>query len=223
MSNDNKYLAVVTENGIWMKDEMNNIVSIINAESIKQGTLINATITQFDEKYNFIQSIVSKKIDIGTNYWLIEEARILKDEMKPILKKNFKFQTNFNLEKINSLFSNLSSLSLWELNKLAKDYKSLGYSTLEVDTHTLRIYSYPFYLTIMTIFSSVIMLNIKRDKPKIFNLILGILLSVVIYYINYFSNLLGENEKLPIHIAIWMPQIILILLSSIGLIKINEK
>ena len=223
MSDDNKYLAVVTENGIWMKDEMNNIVSIINAESIKQDTLINASITQFDGKYNFIQSIISKKIDIGTNYWLIKEARILKDEMKPVLEKNLRFQTNFNLEKINSLFSNLSSLSLWELNELAKNYKSLGYSTLEVDTHTLRIYSYPFYLTIMTIFSSVIMLNIKRDKPKIFNLILGILLSVVIYYINYFSNLLGENEKLPIHIAIWMPQIILIFLSSIGLVKINEK
>ena len=51
----------------------------------------------------------------------------------------------------------------------------------------------------MTVFSSIIMLNIKKDKPKIFNLILGILLSVVIYYINYFSNLLGESEKLPIH------------------------
>ena len=112
---------------------------------------------------------------------------------------------------------------MWELNKLTKDYKSLGYSTLEVDTHTLKIYSYPFYLTIMTVFSSIIMLNIKKDKTKIFNLILGILLSVVIYYINYFSNLLGQNEKLPIHVAIWMPQLILILLSSIGLVKINEK
>ena len=76
---------------------------------------------------------------------------------------------------------------------------------------------------IMTVFSSIIMINIKKDKPKIFNLILGILLSVVIYYINYFSNLLGENEKLPILLAVWMPQIILILLSLIGLVKINEK
>ena len=223
MSDDNKYLAVVTENGLWMKDEMDNVVSIINAESIEQGTLINTSITQFNKGYDFIQNIESKKIDIKTNYWLIKEALISKNEVQPRIVKNIIFKSNFSLEKINNLFSNLSSLSLWELNKLAKDYKSLGYSTLEVDTHTLKIYSYPFYLTIMTVFSSIIMLNIKKDKPKIFNLILGILLSVVIYYINYFSNLLGENEKLPIHIAIWMPQIILILLSSIGLVKINEK
>ena len=223
MSDDNKYLAVVTENGLWMRDEIDNVVSIINAESIEQGALINTSITQFNKDYDFIQNIESKKIDIKTNYWLIKEALISKNEVQPRIVKNIIFKSNFSLEKINNLFSNLSSLSLWELNKLAKDYKSLGYSTLEVDTHTLKIYSYPFYLTIMTVFSSIIMLNIKKDKPKIFNLILGILLSVVIYYINYFSNLLGENEKLPIHTAIWMPQIILILLSSIGLVKINEK
>ena len=223
MSDDNKYLAVVTENGIWMKDEMDNIVSIINAESIKQGSLINTSITQFNKNFDFIQNIEAKKINIKTNYWLIEEATISKDDVQPLINQNLIFKTNFSLEKINSLFSNLSSLSLWELNKLAKDYKSLGYSTLEVDTHSLKIYSYPIYLTIMTIFSSIIMLNIKKDKPKIFNLILGILLSVIIYYVNYFSNLLGENGRLPIHIAIWMPQIILILFSSIGMVRINEK
>ena len=223
LSDDNKYLAVVTENGIWIKDEIDDILNIINAKSIKQSSLIDASITQFDKSFNFIQNIESKKIDIKTKNWIITEAIISKEEVGPIIKKKLIFKTNFDLEKINGLFSNLSSLSLWELNKLKKDYKSLGYSTLEVETHTLKIYSYPFYLTIMTVFSSIIMLNIKKDKPKIFNLILGILLSVVIYYINYFSNLLGENEKLPIHIAIWMPQILLILLSLIGLVKINEK
>jgi lipopolysaccharide export system permease protein len=223
LSKDNKYLAVVTENGLWMKDELDEIVSIINADSIKQNTLINTSITQFNKNFEFIQNIEAKKVTIKKDYWLIEEAIISKDEMQPIIQNNLVFKTNFSLDRINSLFSNLFSLTLWQLSKLKKDYQSLGYSTLEVDTHTLKIYSYPFYLMIMTVFSSIIMLNIKKDKPKIFNLILGILLSVIIYYINYFSNLLGENERLPIYIAIWMPQIILILLSSIGLVKINEK
>jgi len=222
-SNDNKYLAVVTDNGIWMKDEVDNVVSLINAEAIKKNKLINVSITQFTKNFEFIQNIETKEINVKNNDWIIKEAEISKDKINTIYEKNLVLKTNFNMEKINNLFSNLSSLSLWELNKLKKDYKSLGYSTLEVDSHTLKIYSYPLYLMIMTVFSSIIMINIKKDKPKIFNLILGILLSVVIYYINYFSNLLGENEKLPILLAVWMPQIILILLSLIGLVKINEK
>ena len=32
---DNKYLAVITENGIWIKDAKNGITSIINAENLK--------------------------------------------------------------------------------------------------------------------------------------------------------------------------------------------
>ena len=222
-SDDNKYLAVVTDNGIWMKDEVDNVVSIINAVKIEKNKLINVSITQFTKNFEFIQNIETKEINVKNNDWIIKEAEISKDKINTIYEKNLVLKTNFNMEKINNLFSNLSSLSLWELNKLKKDYKSLGYSTLEVDSHTLKIYSYPLYLMIMTVFSSIIMINIKKDKPKIFNLILGILLSVVIYYINYFSNLLGENEKLPILLAVWMPQIILILLSLIGLVKINEK
>ena len=110
-----------------------------------------------------------------------------------------------------------------DLNKLKRDYQSLGYSTLEVDAHKLKIFTYPVYLMIMTVFASIIMLNIKRNKPKIFNLILGILLSVIIYYINYFSNLLGESERMPVNISVYMPLLILILISLVGLVRINEK
>ena len=54
-------------------------------------------------------------------------------------------------------------------------------------------------------------------------LIFGIFMSVIIYYVNYFSSLLGNNGILPIHISIWMPLLILFLICNIGLLKINEK
>ena len=34
-ASDNKYLAVITENGIWIKDEINRNINIINADSKK--------------------------------------------------------------------------------------------------------------------------------------------------------------------------------------------
>ena len=50
-SKDNKYLAVVTENGLWIKDEINNYVNIINAEKISEGILYDVTINQFTKEY----------------------------------------------------------------------------------------------------------------------------------------------------------------------------
>ena len=121
------------------------------------------------------------------------------------------------------MFSDLSSLNILELNKLSNDYKGLGYSTTEVRSHLSKIYSYPIYLSLMTVFSSIVMLNIKRNRPMIFYLILSIFLSVIIYYFNFLFNLLGENGKIPVYISTLMPLFLLIVFIAIGLVRINEK
>ena len=138
-------------------------------------------------------------------------------------KDELLIETHFDLEKINNLFSNLSSLTMWELEKLKNDYENLGYSTLEVNAHKHKIIAYPAFLIIMTLISGIIMLNIKVNKSRIFHLIMGITLSVIIFYIKYFFNLLGENGKIPIIVSIWFPLVILLIFCSIGLIRINEK
>ena len=57
---DNKYLAVVTENGLWIKDEINNNINIINADLISDEKLINVTINQFSKNYENLNNIVTK-------------------------------------------------------------------------------------------------------------------------------------------------------------------
>jgi len=220
---DNKYLAAITENGLWIKDEINENINIINAEKIAKNKLINVDIIRFDANFSLLQIIYANEIDITNNNWLIANAAF---SQLGALKKNvnnLEFQTNFDYKKINSLFSNLSSLNMLELNKIKKDYDSMNYSTTEINSHIQKIFSYPIYLMIMTILSATIMMNIKYDKPKVFHLIFGILLSVVIYYIHYFLGVLGKSEKIPITVSIWMPIILLTIISSIGLIRINEK
>ena len=222
-SNDNKYLAVVTENGLWIKDEINKKINIINAEKLEGNNLLDVSITQFNNEFILIQNIKAKKANVTKKSWLLEDVIIAKDKVQTKTSKELKFITNFDMEKIKNLFSNLSSLTVFQLNKLKKDYNDLGYSTIEISIHQQKILSFPFYLMTMSLFSSIIMLNIKHNKPKVFHLILGIMLSVVIYYINYFSSILAQNEKIPIILSAWLPLIILLLICSIGVVRINEK
>ena len=222
-ASDDRYLAVITENGLWMKDEIDNKVNIINADKIMNNLLKNVTISSFDKDYNLVNSIYSKEVNIKSTNWFIKNAKISKKGGFNNVEKDIFFQSNFNSEKINTLFSNLESLTLWELYKLKKDYKTVGYSVSEIDLHLQKIYSYPTYLVIMSILSAIMMLNIKHNKPKIFYILLGILLSVLIFYLKHFANLLGENEQLPIYFSIWLPHLIILILVSIGLVRINEK
>ena len=221
-ASDNKYLAVITDNGIWIKDEIEDIKFIINADLIEGNILKDVVITQFDNSFNPQKYIYGKTVNIKDNDWVIKKATIIEDNIR-IIKNNFLFKSNFNSEKINSLFSNLTSLTIWELFSLRDDYISVGYSVKEINLHLQKIYSFPIYLTILTIFASVIMLNVPLNKPKVFYLLMGIFASVLIFYINHFSSLLGENDKLPITLSVWLPHVIVSILTGIGMVRINEK
>ena len=67
------------------------------------------------------------------------------------------------------------------------------------------------------------MLNTKHNRSKVLNIIMGIISSVVIYYLNYFINLMGETERIPFMISIWIPFLLLSIICLIGLIRVNEK
>ena len=213
---------MITENGIWIKDEINNNINIINASSIKGENLNKVIITEFDKNFNPLKYIYSKEVLIKDKTWNIKKGIIIENNIRKVTE-NLKFQSNFNSEKINTLFSNLNSLTLWELYKLRKDYISVGYSINDINLHLQKIYSFPIYLTILTVFASVLMLNVNINKPKIFYLLMGIFVSVLIFYINHFSSLLGENNKLPVIMSVWLPHVIVSILTAIGMVRVNEK
>ncbi len=221
-SNDNKYLAVITENGLWIKDEIKDKINIINANKVNGHFLLNVSITQLDNNYNFLNSIQSKKVDISSFKWKIFEPHILKNNQKIELNEIF-LESNFDIKEINGLFSNLSSLNIFKLLELRKSYKMLNYSLIEIDSHLYKVISYPIYLTLITIFSSIIMLNIGYQKNSFFKIAFGIFLSVIIYYVNYFFSILGTNEKIPLILSIFMPLSILAIINFTSIIKINEK
>jgi len=221
-SEDKLYLAVINKNGLWMKDIIDNQTSIINSSKIDNNFLTDTFITTFDEDFNLIKSIKSNKIDIKNKEWLIYDATIFKDNLSQ--KSNLiKFKSNFNQKRIESLFSNLSSLSLLKLIDLRQNYKSLNYSTTDVDMQIYKVATYPLILVIMTILSSIIMLNTKKTSSKILKIIIGLFFSVLIYYINNFFNVMGSTEKLPLMVSIWTPIIFLSLINLIMLVNINEK
>jgi len=221
-TSDDKYLAVITENGLWIRDEVNGTINIINADKISSNLLINVSIVQFDKDFKLLQVIRSKEVNIKSKKWIISNPFITKKNSTN-KSESINLNSNFDMEIINNLFSNLSSMSLIQLRKLKKNYSKLGYSTVGIKVYENKIYSVPIYLAIMTLLSGIIMFNSKYKKNKIFNVILGISLSVVIYYVNYFSGLLGETRKIPIILSVWLPLIVLTLISSIGLVRLNEK
>lgn len=223
LSDDNKYLFMVIDSGLWIKDEINEKQYIIKSDFIENNFLYDNVINEFDKSFSLIRTIQSKKIDIKKNEWLILNPKITFRDQTNVFLKDLILQTNFDSKKIKSLFSNISSFSLFKLHSLKEEYKKFGYSTNEFDIQLLRLYTSPFFYSILTVFSAIIMLNFKKNKSIILFLMGGILFSVLLYYINFIFLSLGNNGKIPIYPAVLFPLGIIFTSSLIGLININEK
>jgi lipopolysaccharide export system permease protein len=105
-TSDGKYLAVITKNGLWIKDEIDDKIYIINSSEIKDYFLINNFITEFNDNYEVIRNLQSKKIDIKEKIWSIYNAKIYNNNDYEI-KELLEIKTNFDYKRIKTLYSNL--------------------------------------------------------------------------------------------------------------------
>ena len=219
---DGKYLAVVTKNGLWIKDKIDNKILIINASKIEENYLVDSFISEFDKNFNVIRNIYSEKIDINNNEWVVFNPKIFENSTN-VSKDSIIIKSNFDYKRIQSLFSNLSSLSLIKILELKKNYKLLNYSTTEIDIQIQKILSYPFYLVLMTIIATILMFNTKQFKSTTLKISVGLFFSVIIYFVNNFFNVLGNTEKISVIASVWTPLIILSIINFLMVYRINEK
>ena len=112
-SEDAKYLKHYSGNGLWIKDEIDNEIYIINGSLDKSNFLENVFISKFDENFELIENISSKKVDISKNEWVIEKPYLFKNNLQIKLENDIVITSHFNIKKINSTFRNLNSFNIF--------------------------------------------------------------------------------------------------------------
>ena len=221
-SSENEYLAVVNENGLWIKEEIGESSNIIHARKFNKNYIEDITITQSIKVSDNINIITAKNADISSKIWSLNEVKVVDKLLGSNNYEKIKYQSTFDGEIISNLFSNLNSLNIYQLNLLLSNYSKIGYSTTDVNVHLNKLYSLPIFYLLMTILGLLIMMKFTFIKTKFFTIIIGVSVSVIVYYINYFSSLFGSNETIPIVLSIWLPHLILLLICLFGGVKINE-
>ncbi|MDA9726314.1 LptF/LptG family permease [Candidatus Pelagibacter sp.] len=221
-SNNNEYLAVVKDDGLWIKETIDEFVYFIHAEKFDQNQLKSITISETDKYYNNESTIIAKRANIKSKNWYLDDVVIIDKSGNKKDFKSYVHNSSFDGKIISNLFSNLNSLNIFELHNLSNSYLKIGYSNTDIKIHLNKIYSMPVFYILMTILGFVIINKLKNYKSRFFVIIFGIFVSVVVYYLNYFSGVLGNNGMLPIYLSVWAPLLILFLICNIGIIKVNE-
>ncbi len=222
---DKEYLAAITENGIWIKEKNEEKNNLIRSSNLNKDHLMNLTIYEFDNDNNFKRRVDAESADINSTKWILNNVKIIDSEgnnVNEIIEK-LSYTSTYDVNKIKSLYSNLDTISFWDLENEMKLLEERGYSTRQVKTKFQRSLAFPFFLLSMILLSAVFTLGIQFKENSWIYVFIAIIASVLIFYFNDFSAALGKTEKLPVSLSVWMPLLIIFVFSSVGLIHANQK
>tara|TARA_B100000686_G_C16736501_1_gene943922 strand:- start:200 stop:1297 length:1098 start_codon:yes stop_codon:yes gene_type:complete len=224
---DQEYLAAITVNGIWImeKNKYTNKKSIIRSTRLDGEDLSDITVYEFDANNNFIKRIEAESANIRSTDWLLKNVKVTdRDGNKIELESNSLIhKSTYNIDKIKTLYSNLDTISFWNLKNEIKTLEDRGYSTREVRGKLQRSLTFPFFLLSMLLLSGVFTLGMQFKETRWIYLFISISVSVLIFYFMEFSTALGNTEKLPIEASVWLPILIIFIFSTVGIIHANQK
>jgi len=222
--NDN--LIVINDSGLWFMENVNNNYRIIRADKIINNDfskLYNSTIYELDDQFNFLKRYDSKLIFINKKNWILEDVNILD-------KKNFEnsnslelnFKSSINIDDLKNIFSNVNSVSFWDILENIKIINLRGYSADELKIKFHKYLSLPIYLFSIIVLSTIFTIGIRKELSNFVYIFLGIVIGIIIHFLNDLSIALGIANKLPLVVSVWIPISLIIVISIINLLNINE-
>ena len=110
--------------------------------------------------------------------------------------------------------------------ELIIDYKKLlnnGYNERFLNQSLHTMLALPFFLFLMTAIASILTMNTLKKSDNLKFMVLGLVISVLVYYFKDLSIALGQTDRIPLTLSIWAPIIALSLFTFIGVLQINEK
>ena len=225
-SRDIDHLVNFNKNGLWIKENLKNKQRIIAASKPNGFNLIDVTIFHLDQNSNLLEKIVSKNANIIENTWKLNDVTIFKPDGGILRGNNFKIyeiESIYNFEKINNLFKNFDTISFIDLIFNYEELKSNGYNISFLDQSFHSMLSLPFFLFLMTALASTLTLNTLKRSDNFKFIILGLVITVIIFYFKDLSLALGQTDRIPLILAVWAPVIAISFFTFIGVLQINEK
>tara|TARA_B100000941_G_C28492836_1_gene549023 strand:- start:560 stop:1648 length:1089 start_codon:yes stop_codon:yes gene_type:complete len=225
-SRDIDHLVTFNKNGLWIKENLLNKQRIIAASKPDGRYLIDVKIFHLTKNSDLIEKITSNKVDISKNDWILRDVTVFKP-VNGILEgtkiNELKLNSIYDYEKITTLFKNFDTMSFLDLILNYDNLINNGYSKSFLDQSLHSLLSLPFFLFLMTALASIITMNTLKRSDNLKFIVLGLIISVLIFYFKDLSLALGQTDRIPLILAIWAPVIALSMFTFIGVLQINEK
>ena len=146
-----------------------------------------------------------------------------KDLLIKTEQEKLSFYSVYNHEKLINLFNNLDTMSFIDLLINYDGLIEKGYNNTILNQSLHSMLVLPFFLFLMTAIASILTMHTMKKSNNLRFIFIGLMISVIVYYLKDLSIALGKTDRIPLILSIWAPVIGLSLFTFIGVLQINEK
>ncbi len=222
-SKDIDHLVSFNNNGLWIKENLDQGYRIITANKYNNENLNNVIIFNLDENFILREKIYSEKANIKENNWILKNVSIFKDNETLEKMETASITSIYTYDKIISLFKNFETLSFIDLLLNFKNLINQGYNKIFLEQSLHSMLSMPFFLFIMSALACIMALGTLKRSNNVKFILIGIITCVIIYYLKDLSIALGQTNRISLKLSNWIPIISIGIFSLIGVLQINEK
>ena len=223
-SRDVDHLVSINKNGVWIKELIGDNLRITTAKGMHDNFLNEVTTYNLDRNNKIINRIDSEYVDISDFTWKFKRATIFNPETSNSEQiETFTLISIYNVEKLNSVYRNMDTLSFVELIINYENLIDKGYSKQILIEKMNRFVSLPVFLFLMVVLASIFTIGSVNKSQNLYYVFISIVTCVIIYYFKDLSIALGQTNRVSLVLSVWMPIIAISLFCSIGVLQINEK
>ena len=126
-----------------------------------------------------------------------------------------KYSTNIKSSDITNSLSSPESISIWKMGKFINFLEDLGYSAREFKLYYYNLIILPFFLSILSILASSLVVNLKQNSKITKTVIASFILIFVIYFLSNLLDALGSSSQINPFLAKITTPIFVMMLSLI--------
>ena len=197
---------------IWIREERNTEYLLIHAiQNIHSKSIIfeKFILMRFQKTGTFIERVEAKSAELRPLHWHLEGVSITNNHSHTINHKTIQYPTTLKAQEIYQNNKVIILSSIWKLPKLIHIYENMGLSTSKYRMYFYRLITQPFFLC--NILLIVMTLSTQKYTSRHNNMIFvtkSMLYGILFIMLSYLLQNISTTGIIPIHIAMWIPNIV---------------
>jgi len=200
----------------WLRQNGADGQSVISAAlaSNRGLTLTGVSAFVYDKEGHFVERVDGTRADLRDGYWEIRDAWVVRIGREPEKFDTYLLSTYLTPERVTDALGSLFSVSFWELPVLIEVADKAELSTDRLRIQYEALLSRPFLCIAMVLLAATVSLGSFRSGGIQTMVVAGLMGGFGFFLLSEVSRQVGVAGLAPPWAAIWLPVVLVIVVSA---------